>query len=231
MAIAPQDGPEPDTVAAFVQDLRTLWTDAGSPTFSSLARKSGLSRTSLNDAVTRTDKIASERVLRGLVGVLDPPSIGVWLVRRSLLVQPKSLTDQPSVPATRATVELESKPASRSLPWGWKVECAIWAVFICAISLAWAAVPYQLGGLDMVKYCHSVVGLNPPRTQADQFNVTQGWDGWRCRRSDGSGMSIDPLKACRDQYPSFWKGGTYTFVVVADPAPTGLECWRSWIRI
>lgn len=76
----------PDSVEAFAMDLRALWLQAGQPTFGHLAKRTGRSKTSLNNATLSTSPLASADVVRALVDELDPAAVEEWLARRARLL-------------------------------------------------------------------------------------------------------------------------------------------------
>lgn len=69
-------------IEQFVADLKQVWRDAGEPQFASLAARCGVGKTSLNDAVNRTDRLPTERVLRELLSVIKPQDTESWVQRR-----------------------------------------------------------------------------------------------------------------------------------------------------
>lgn len=69
-------------IEQFVADLKQLWRDAGEPQFAALAARCGVGKTSLNDAVNRTDRLPTERVLRELLSVIKPEDTDSWVKRR-----------------------------------------------------------------------------------------------------------------------------------------------------
>lgn len=83
--VEPSPNMAEDSVAEFVADLRALWVARGRPKFTAMANRVDASRTSLNDAVNRTDRLPSEHVLIQLLACLDPPTTSSWLRRRSSL--------------------------------------------------------------------------------------------------------------------------------------------------
>ena len=70
-----------------VADLRCLWVDRGSPKFDALSARTGFSRSALNDAVTRTNRLPSKRVISALVGALAPEDVDLWLARRARIAK------------------------------------------------------------------------------------------------------------------------------------------------
>lgn len=83
-------GPELDQM---ISDLRRLRLDAGSPTIEGIARRSGLSKSTVADAFKGT-RIPSERTLHSIVSTLGGNG-QEWLSRRSALIEPKTDTYQP----------------------------------------------------------------------------------------------------------------------------------------
>lgn len=103
--------PAPDKTANFVRDLRRLWIASGSPKFAAMAARTGVAKTTLNDAVNRQDRLPSERVVLALVKVLDPKNVDGWLTRRLSLEESLATNRVPSRQVAPVTV------SSRRPPW------------------------------------------------------------------------------------------------------------------
>lgn len=76
---------EADSIDLFVKDLRHLWVQTGRTQFTAMARHVDVSKSTLNDAVTRRDRLPSDKTVAELVGYLDSPNVNEWLARRSKL--------------------------------------------------------------------------------------------------------------------------------------------------
>ncbi len=108
----PKSSGTEDSIAEFVADLRALWVARGRPKFTTMANRVDASRTSLNDAVNRTDRLPSEHVLTQLLACLDPPAVSSWLRRRSTL----SAAGSAAPLATPPVVVPESPPEATPMP-------------------------------------------------------------------------------------------------------------------
>ena len=106
------DRAEVDEVAQFVSDLKQLWVDNGSPPFTALASRTGVSKSSLNDAVNRTDRPPSERTLAAFVGAIAPEKVGTWTKRRAELLEELN----PSASQLLSPVATQVPPRAR---WPW----------------------------------------------------------------------------------------------------------------
>lgn len=76
---------EADSIDHFVKDLRNLWVETGRKQFTLMARHVDVSKSSLNDAVTRRDRLPSDKTVAELVGYLDSQRVHEWLARRAKL--------------------------------------------------------------------------------------------------------------------------------------------------
>lgn len=77
-----ESGVAADGVERFVGDLRQLREQFPGRSFVGMAARAKVSKTVLHDAVTRTDRLPSERTVRALVGLLDPRHVEDWVARR-----------------------------------------------------------------------------------------------------------------------------------------------------
>lgn len=93
--------PVPDSVEAFIRDLRRLWESGGKPTFAAMSRETNVSKTVLNDATNpKASRMPSETAVLALVGLFAPDDRAAWLKRRAELVdQPPPQPSDPVEPA------------------------------------------------------------------------------------------------------------------------------------
>lgn len=97
-------------IEEFVADLKQVWRDAGEPQFVALAARCQVGKTSLNDAVNRTDRLPTERVLRELLSVIDPKSVDSWVARRAAVHEAVFGPTEPAA-TTPAPVAKSGPPA------------------------------------------------------------------------------------------------------------------------
>lgn len=103
--MAGESGAE-DSIDEFVSDLRQLWESTGKIKFVAIARHVAISKTSLNDAVTRRDRVPSHDVVAALVGFLASSEQQSWLVRRARLEdQVRRERTRPKTPPPRPAIE------------------------------------------------------------------------------------------------------------------------------
>ena len=115
--LAPGDHPADHTsreeaVAALVADLRELWIESGSPKFAALSARTGLSKSTLNDAVTRTNRLPSRRVVAAMVGVLAPDEVDAWLARRARVVKGEPAPTPAPATAGAPPASIDDPPSS-----------------------------------------------------------------------------------------------------------------------
>lgn len=115
--LRPMTASEADSIERFVGDLRHLWVETGRTQFTAMARHVDVSKSSLNDAVTRRDRLPSDKTVAELVGYLDSQHVNEWLARRAKLqdqlawqrAQPRK------VPATLSTDLTRQPPPEPSV--------------------------------------------------------------------------------------------------------------------
>lgn len=215
------EGTPGDSTAAFVSDLRDLHRRRGEPTFAAMARRTGVSKTSLNDAMTKLDRLPSSRVVEALVGMLEPAAVAAWLERRvALLPQPAPPEDaaaasvgggtSPSIPPLRDGVRRQR--ARRAAVMGAVVMGAVVGSMATVVLLT----PHELGGVDIATYC---AAANP---RAVDVRHESTWNGWVCVLKDGATVPVDVDAACRYQYPGWgpFNGARYAI------HGTGWSSWR-----
>lgn len=74
-----------DTIESFVTDLRQLRERFPRHSFSGMAARTGVSKSTLHDAIKRTDRLPTARTVRALVSLLDVDHLPEWIARRSAL--------------------------------------------------------------------------------------------------------------------------------------------------
>lgn len=109
--------PTAGPVQAFAAELRALWADAGSPTFTVMARRSGASRTALSEA-TGGDHLPRWDTVAAFVRACgsDPrPWLSRWEAVRDQVGAVDRQQDRPAVPASGPTW-VGSAPAADVVP-------------------------------------------------------------------------------------------------------------------
>lgn len=107
---------QPDSKERFVSDLHALWEQGGSPKWAAMAARCGVSKTSLNDAANRTDRLPSRRVVREFLIALGVEDHDDWLARRDDLAETAKHIAQDEARSQGVTLSVQEGTTRETIP-------------------------------------------------------------------------------------------------------------------
>lgn len=154
------------------------------------------------------------------------PPTPVFAVQDSDVARLDSRESTPPPTAASPAASDETRPRRGRLRRGLWVA----AIAVAGLAGAVATTPFELGGVNAVKFC----GGNYPRTdgRSGQIALTGSWDSWRCELDDAEHTSvpIDFQLACRQQYPPIGPFGGAQYAAHVDLGHASWRCYGSLLH-